>query len=848
MAEADVSNQVRTQGLTAIEAARRLQRDGPNSLPSQSGRTIPAIVIGVLREPMLALLLGGSIVYLLIGSAGEAIILASFAGLSIAITIIQESRTEHVLQALRDLSAPHALVVRDGTSLRIAGREVVRGDLLVLDHGDRVAADAALLEADDFAMDELLLTGEAVPVTKRPLAQGEAVPAVAAPGGDGQPLVFAGTMVTRGHGLARVIATGIGSQVGLIGQSLVKLEMEAPELRRQVTRIVAYSALGGGIVSGLVILLYGITRGSWLEALLAGIAIGMSLLPEEFPVVLTVFLAMGAWRISRIGVLTRRAAAIEALGSATVLCADKTGTLTCNRMTVRKLWRPGAPPMNLEEGADSGEMEQLLRTAALASATYPTDPMEAALHAAAQGHGASTPSDWSLQRSFGLTPGLMSMANAWRHPESAELLVAAKGAPEFVAELCHLSPSDRADLGRAVDSMARQGARVLALAEARVCPDRLGAQQQDHDFTFLGLIGLADPVRPDVPAALARLRDAGVRVMMITGDHVETAQSIAHEAGFATGEVLTGPEIAALDDEALATRLATATICARTMPIEKLRIVEALKGAGEIVAMTGDGVNDAPALKAAHIGIAMGRRGTDIAREAAAIVLVNDDFGAIVSAIALGRRIYDNLRKAMGFIFAVHVPIAGLALLPLITGLPLLFGPIQIALLELIIDPVCALFFEAEPEEPGLMNRRPRRAREPLFSVPMIGRSVTQGVIAFALLAGLLMTGHLFGLPADTLRALVFFALVAAIVVLVLVNRSQSASLRAALMTDNRILRIILAGVVSGSALAMLLPRLRHLLQFGPLTVFQILMALGTGILLLTILEFMKLGPLRQRD
>lgn len=829
-------------GLTAEEAAARLRADGPNLLPAPAGRSWPRIVLEVLREPMLALLVAGGVAYMLLGSVAEAMVLICFAGFSIVVTIVQESRTEHVLQSLRELAAPRGLVVRDGRSVRIPSRDVVRGDLLVLERGDRIVADAIIVEANDLTADESLLTGESVPVSKRALATLDDVAALV-PGGDGQPVVYAGTIVTRGKGLANVIATGPSSQIGRIGQSLTMLQLEAPGLRRQTLRIVQFSALGAAIVTLAVVVLFGTLRGGWLEAVLAGIAIGMSLLPEEFPVVLTVFLAMGAWRISRVGVLTRRASAIETLGSATVLCVDKTGTLTANCMTATEMWRPDRGARALSKATINDGYDSLLLAGALASATMPTDPMETALRDVTATHVGTDHHDWTLERTYGLTPELLAMANAWDPGEGKGLLVAAKGAPEAIADLCRLSAADRDTMAAAAREMAARGVRVLGVAQANATRGKLGERQQDYPFALLGLIGFTDPLRADVPAAIAQCRSAGIRVMMITGDHAATACAIATAAGIRGGDMLTGPDIGSMSDDDLARRLGGVSVCARTMPAQKLRIVNALKTAGEIVAMTGDGVNDAPALKSANIGIAMGKRGTDVAREAAAIVLVDDDFGAIVAAIRLGRRIYDNLRKAMGFIFAVHVPIAGLALLPLATGLPVLFGPIQIALLEMIIDPVCAVVFEAEPEEQGLMERRPRRPDEPLFSTSMIVRSVAQGTIAFLMLTALLLVAAYRDMPAPEIRALVFFALVSAVIALVFVNRALTPSIGDVLIRGNTMFRYIVAGVAIIGVIIMASPAARDLLQFAPISAAELALAVAIGVLVLLTLKWINLGP-----
>ena len=839
-------------GLTAAEAGRRLEAQGPNELPRAGQRTVLRIFSEVIREPMLALLLAGGVAYMLLGDLVEALILLAFATFSIAITVIQESRTEHVLEALRDLSAPRALVIRDGNRLRIAGREVVDGDLLVLDQGDRVAADALLVSANDLQADESLLTGESVPVRKQAALPGEDS-RPRRPGGEDQPFVYSGTLITSGAGLAQVVATGPRSEIGKIGQSLSTLDDEPPRLRRETARIVRLCAIGGGLVALLVVLLFGLLRGGWIDALLAGIAVGMSMLPEEFPVVLTIFLAMGAWRIAQAGVLTRRSAAIETLGSATILCTDKTGTLTENRMAVTELWLVSGETATVDGATEaSGRFHDLLETSILASAPVPVDPMEVAFHKAGMGIDglAERRAGLSLTHSYGLRPDLLAMSNVWEasDPEAARI-VTAKGAPEAIATLCHLLPDARARLKTAVDAMAQRGMRVLGVAKASIGrEDILPETQQDHDFALVGLIGLADPLRASVPAAIAECQSAGIRVVMITGDYAATARAIATQAGIMDGDVLTGTDLAALDDAALAERLKTVTVFARIMPEQKLRIVAAYKADGEIVAMTGDGVNDAPSLKAAHIGIAMGQRGTDVAREASAIVLLDDDFGSIVKAVRLGRRIYDNIRKAMAFIFAVHVPIAGLALLPLAFGLPILFGPIHIALLEMIIDPVCALVFEAERGEDDLMERKPRHPEERLFSLPMIGWSLFQGGLGFALLAAIFLVSSHAGMAEADARALTFFSLVGVILVLILVNRSLDTSLAHALVRGNVALRYVLGAVVAIAALIMTVPALRSLLKFGPLHGAHLGIVAGTAALLLLLLEAGKMVISRRRQ
>lgn len=831
-----------SEGLSSGEAQFRLKAEGYNELPRAGHRSLLRIALEVVREPMFGLLIGSGIIYLLLGDLTEALMLLVFASISVVIAIVQESRSERVLEALRDLTSPRALVIRDGERRRIPGREVVRGDIIVLGEGDRVPADARLIAATDVQADESLLTGESAPVRKI-AAGGEG--RAPAPGGDDLPFVFSGTLVVRGHGLAQVETTGPRSEIGRIGQALEAIESAPPRLTQETRRLVRIFALFGLAACALTVILYGLWRGSWLDALLAGIALGMSMLPEEFPLVLTVFMVMGAWRISRARVLTRRAAAIETLGAATVLCTDKTGTLTENRMSIVSLATAEAMS-RLEAGRETSlpaEFRRLVDYGRLASAPDPFDPMEKAFHALAaqcdRGEGGPKGKE-ELVCSYGLRPDLLAVTQVWKAPGTDKSRVAAKGAPEAIAALCRFDQEALAALTRDVDRMAAEGMRVLAVAEAQFCGQGWPSSPREFAFTFLGLVGLADPLRSSVPEAVRECRSAGIRVVMITGDYPATALAIARKAGLAAGSIATGEDIETMSEAELVRRVTSISVFARTMPAQKLRIVRALKATGAIVAMTGDGVNDAPSLKAADIGIAMGGRGTDVAREAAALVLLDDDFGSVVKTVRLGRRIYDNLRKAMGYILAVHVPIAGLALLPLLTGLPIIFSPIHIAFLEMIIDPVCSVVFEAEKEEKDIMRRPPRAETSRLFSSGLVLWSLLQGVLAFGVVATLYLLALQRGMPEGDVRALTFVSLVLANLGLVLVNRSFDSSVREALRWDNRALWWVgvIAAVLLGIALAW--GPARDLFRFGPLHADDLAVAFGTAVGLVVVLEILK--------
>ncbi|MGE5672773.1 MAG: cation-translocating P-type ATPase, partial [Mycobacterium leprae] len=719
-------------GLTEAEAAERLKTHGYNELPSAKPRTILAIALEVIKEPMFLLLLACGAIYLVVGDLEEALILLSFVFLIMGITFFQERKTERALEALRDLSSPRALVIREGREHRIAGREVVPGDLVVLSEGDRVPADGLLLSVLNLSVDESLLTGESVAVRK--VAAEDEQETLCRPGGDDLPAVYSGTLVVRGQGVARISATGAQTEIGKIGRSLKSVEPESTPLQREVGRLVKNFALIGLALCLVVGLTYALTRSDWLHGILAGLTLAMAMVPEEFPVVLTIFLALGAWRISRRQVLTRRVPAVETLGSATVLCVDKTGTLTQNHMSIRQFCVSG----QFHELADGTHepLPELYHEVAefgiLASQRDPYDPMEIAFKEVGQQHLSGTEhlhANWSLVHEYPLSRELLALSHVWRSPDGDDYVIAVKGAPEAVGDLCHLSPEANRAMTHEVSVMAERGLRVLGVAKATFQEGALPDGPHDFDFEFVGLAGLADPVRPAVPGAVAECHKAGIRVVMITGDYPATARAIARQIGLLPLEnVVTGPELDEMSDAELADRVRSCSIFARVVPEQKLRLVNAFKANGEVTAMTGDGVNDAPALKSAHIGIAMGGRGTDVAREAASLVLLDDDFSSIVAAVRLGRRIFDNLRKAMAYILAVHVPIAGMSLIPVLFKWPLALLPVHVVFLEMIIDPACTVVFEGEREEADVMDRAPRNPAEPMFGARLISVSLLQGI------------------------------------------------------------------------------------------------------------------------
>ena len=817
-------------GLTQVEAARRLAEWGPNALPQTAARGLSRIVLDTLREPMFLLLIAAASLYLVLGDLGEGLFLMAGAVATIGLVVLQEARSERALAALRDLSQPQARVIRDGVEARLDARDLVPGDIVLISEGDRLPADGALVAGDVLSVDESALTGESAPVSKRPLTAGEAADADTQPGAETGPYLFSGTLVVRGQAVARISKTGPSTALGRIGVSLAAIVQEQTPLQKTAGRLVALLGLLALAFCGVVALAYGLLRQDWVGGILAGITVAIALIPEEFPMVLAVFLALGAGRLASQKVLVRRSAAIEALGGASFLCVDKTGTLTENRMQVARLWtQDGDCPV--EAGTrPGGSAGALLDIAGQACAVRPVDPMDKAVRTLLGPRDEITPgAPNEPAKTWPLRPEMMAMIQLWTVPGGASL-AAAKGAPEAIFRLCRLPPDQVAQLTRQVEDFAALGLRVLGVASCRMSTD-FPDDPDAAPFVFAGLVGFLDPVRPDVPAALKEAHAAGIAVLMITGDHPATALAIAKTAGLdVSGGVLQGDEIAALDDAALAQRLIATRVFARIRPEQKLRIVQALKADGKVVAMTGDGVNDAPALEAAHIGIAMGQKGTDVAREAADLVILDDSFGSIVGGIRLGRRIFVNLRKALVYITAIHVPIAGVALIPIVMGLPPLLYPMHVVFLELVIDPVCAMVFEAEPGGAGAMKRPPRPRDEALFGPRQLALALLQGA---GVLAGVLGV-YLWSLdhhPEDQARGAAFLTLVVGNLVLALADASSSGG---RLFAPHRRIYWLIASVAAGFlALIFAVPALDTIFKVAPpspgLLAAALLVALASG-------------------
>lgn len=800
-------------GLTQAEAFARLTSDGENVIPSENRKSFFRQVFIVMSEPMLILLVSAGAINFLLAEILDAVMLMFTVVIVLGISIYQARRTEKALYALKQLTAPYATVVRDGVQQRISSNQIVVGDVVLVSEGDRVCADAELIESSTLAVDESTLTGESVPVEKV-----------------NHDPVYSGTLITRGHGKAVVVATGIHSQLGKIGKSLQEIPFERSQLQKDVDQLVRVIGLLGIITVISVITIYGSTRDNWLEGGLAGIAAAMALIPEEFPVIMTLFLAIGAWRMSQVKVIARKPSAIEALGSVSVLCVDKTGTITENRMTVTEI-HIDSQQYEINDHVLPKVVTEVLEVAALACPIRAFDPMDKAFQVLVQ-HDPDELAGISLQE-FPVEDTRMAYIHIWEI--DGQMLIAAKGAPETISRLCKLDLTTNEKLVKQVNDAAERGFRVLAIANLCLPLNSLLPEDiRDLNMNFLGLALLRDPVREGVVESIKECVRAGIKTIMITGDHPTTALSIARDIGLPfTNSCITGNQLDEMDDAELISRIREVSVFARVVPEHKLRIVRALQKNREIVGMTGDGVNDAPALRAADIGIAMGARGTDVAREAASLIITDDNYTSIAHGIQRGRATYANLQKAMSYVVAIHIPIFGLALIPIFsTSWPLILLPGLVAFHEVIIDPACSVVFEEESPDPHIMEEEPRGINRRIFTRSELLLSVFQGFTVFIAISVLFFSALWSGRPDNEIRSLTFGALMIANVGLILTNRSRTLTiLQTFQQRDNRTVKwiVIGAGIILFALIQ--LPPMRAIFDLGAISFIDWLMILSTALL-----------------
>ena len=759
------------EGLTSAEVKQLREQYGKNELNPEKKETFIKKVFEILREPMFLLLIAASVIYFILGEARDGAIMLVFVVGIISIDIIQEWKTDKTLRALKNLSAPRVTVIRNGTEIEVESQELVPGDVMLLFEGVKIPADGIILRSSDLRADESTLTGEAEGVWKTPYTR-ETI--------DGEywrkDTCYAGTLVTQGTALVRVTKTGAATEYGKIGMAVAEVEEEKTPLQKQTAGIVKAAA---GIAAVLFALVSVVTylnipdhtlSSRLIESILAGITLSMAMIPEEFPVILTVFLSMGAWRLARKDALVKRLPSVETLGAVTVLCVDKTGTITQNRMTVQQTWAP------------NGDEAALCEIMGLACETEPYDPMEKAMLEYCGKLGITKEHLFGddLITEYAFTNELKMMGHVWHHEN--EIILAAKGSPERLLDLCVLTGAERDAAEAKALELSEKGLRVIAVALLKPgSPEQIPNTLAEAKLHFSGLVGLYDPPREGVKEDIDMCTRAGIRVVMITGDNGVTAASIARQVGISdSGGIVTGDALSAMSDDDLREKVHTTRIFSRVIPEHKMRIVKALKANGEIVAMTGDGVNDAPALKSADIGIAMGGRGSEVSREAADLILMDDRFKTIVETIRDGRRIFDNIRKAVGYVFTIHIPIAFSALLAPILGIDpgsLFLLPLHVVLLELMIDPTCSVVLERLPAEETIMRRPPRKPDEKMLTKSMLLKSALQGLVVLAASFGAYyITLQPLSAGAPLARGMGLAVLMLANLFLVLVNSSDTDS------------------------------------------------------------------------
>lgn len=798
------------QGLSPNEVAQSRTEHGSNRLYVRPQRAIVHLLREVVTEPVFLLLVLACVLYFAIGDRSEAWLMVASVVFVVLIEIVQEFRSEKALSALQKMAQPFALVIRGGKRVELPVEEIVVGDLIVVSEGERVPADGILLRQNDLSVDEAILTGESLPVNKTE--------------NDPENRLYQGSTVASGTGIARVQAVGALTEFGKLGKSIESIETEPTPLQRQIDRFVRQMLLAGLLAFLIVFAINYLYAGSFLTALLFSLSFALALVPEEIPVAFTTFMALGAYRMTRQQVLVKQPKTVESLGAATVICLDKTGTITENRMSVAEI-------------SDFSGRGRTLEYATWASEPEPFDAMEKAIHEAYKKSAArDLREDYDLVHEYPLAGVPPMMTHLYETPGDeahSTAIVAAKGAVERILRVCRVAGGQEAAILEKTREMARKGYRVLGVASAGWTGGDYPKEQDDFPWTFEGLVALYDPPKPNIRQVMDSFYDAGIAVKMITGDYPETALNIARESGIRVeGEALSGEAVMAMTEIRLKEAAARTTVFARMFPDAKLRVVEALKANGEVVAMTGDGVNDGPALKAAPVGIAMGRRGTEIARGAASMVLLDDDLAHMVGAVKTGRRIYQNLRKAIRYIISIHLPIVLVVLLPLLFGWPYLhmLMPIHVIFLELIMDPTCAVAFENEPAEPDVLRKPPRTRSESLFSWKELSLSLLQGAFITAGIFTMYHYAVATGKDEATTRSFVFATMLLSNIFLTLANRSFEHNITQTIFYRNRLLWWIIGVSTVISAAILLVPALRDIFKLGSLT------AAETGWCLLTAL------------
>jgi Ca2+-transporting ATPase len=817
------------KGLSTEEVVESRRKFGSNITEFKNENTFFKTIVTFLKDPMVILLLVTSLIYFVSGKISDGIFLASAILLISFISSYQNARSTNALQKLKDFTKPNCKVIRDGIIIAIKTEELVIGDSLILEEGSSISADGIIIHSNDFSVNEAILTGESLSVSKDKTSQNN--------------LVFQGTTVSSGMAIAVINAIGTATKLGKIGKSLENIQEEKTPLEIQIGNFVKKMAIAGTII---FVIVWGINLYQSLnivDSLLKSLTLAMSILPEEIPVAFTTFMAVGAWRMMKKGIIVKQMKTVETLGSATVICIDKTGTITENTMRLAKIVVLSSKKITNLEAELNEEEKTLISLSMWASEPIPFDPMELALHKAYENHIVSDQrSHFKMVKEYPLSGNPPMMTHVFE--SKTNRIIAAKGSTEAIIKICSLSDADKKEIQKAIKSLTLEGYRVLAVGEAKFKGEHFPKTQQEFQFDFKGLIAFYDPPKKNIHLVLQHFYKAGISVKIITGDHAETTKSIAKQIGFVGFEnSISGTELMQLSDLELKKKVTTTNLYTRMFPDAKLRIIEALKANQEIVAMIGDGVNDGPALKAAHIGIAMGKKGTEIAKHAASLILIKDDLSNLVDAIAMGRKIYSNLKKAIQFIISIHIPIILTVFIPLALGweYPTIFSPVHIVFLELIMGPTCSIVYENEPMEKHIMNQKPRPFTTTFFIWKELSISIIQGLMITLGTLFVYQYSVYFNYNEAITRTMVFTCLVSANIFLTLSNRSFFYSIFTTIQYKNKLIPIVIFATILITIGLLYVPQLTNFFKFEHLNGIQLGLTVSVGFVSVIWYEVVKI-------
>ncbi|MEP7256470.1 MAG: cation-translocating P-type ATPase [Ferruginibacter sp.] len=823
------ANNFNIKGLTNEQVILAREKFGQNTLNYKQENSILDAIKNLAKEPMIILLLVAALIYFVSGKTGDGIFLSSAIIIVSVISLFQDSRSRNALQKLKNLTQPNCKVIRNGKTEEITSEDLVVGDSLIVEEGTSITADGVIVHSNDFSVNESILTGESFPVFKDQSKEDN--------------FIFKGTTVASGLAIVNITNIGNETRLGKIGKSLESIKEEKTPLELQISNFVKKLVIAGALVFVVVWAINYFRSYDLLDSLLKALTLAMSILPEEIPMAFTTFMAIGAWRLMKMGIVVKQMKTVETLGSATVICTDKTGTITENKMTLAKVFSLTSQKIANPDEANDDE-KALIKIAMWASEPIPFDPMEVALHKAYSDLNTEDERPhFKLIHEYPLGGKPPMMTHIFEN-NSGKKIIAAKGAPEALMNVSNMSKEETQQIEKAIQTITNEGYRVLGVGESDFAGSNFPKTQQEFQFKCKGIVAFYDPPKKNIETVLNHFYKAGIAVKIITGDNAATTTAIAKQIGFKGFEQsLTGDELMKLSDSALQEKVMHTNIFTRMFPEAKLRIITALKEQNQIVAMTGDGVNDGPALKASHIGIAMGKKGTEIAKQAASLILLEDDLSKMVDAVAMGRKIYTNLKKAIQYIISIHIPIILTVFIPLALSwiYPNIFSPVHIIFLELIMGPTCSIIFENEPMEKNTMFQKPRPFTTTFFNWKELTTSIIQGI---AITAGTLFAYQYSVYQAFDeahTRTIVFTVLITANIFLTLVNRSFYYSIFTTLRYKNNMVLLIIAITIAITGLLLFVPPLTTFFEFETLNISQLFTCIGIGFISVIWYELVKI-------